>query len=293
MQRKGVIRFMSAFVQAFEAMKGRPRAFLGIALMYFVSMFLFGILAVVLMVVTGFGLLAGLGSQIQSFQTLGVSPGEIVGLVLQNLGNFVIAGVIWLVAFMFAGAFMAAGAMGSAATAIADGVLTGSVERYLASAVRYFWPILLVSVLFALGAIGYWLIVLGIAWILHGVMILAGLWLFLTLLAFALLYMPIGSLAMVSIVLGHHGAAAAYGEAIRLVRQRPLPVMGILLGSGLIELLILLVTSAIFNRFGLAGSLINSFVISCVTLYTNLVWLYFYDGSASSRSVANPPAVPG
>ena len=262
---------MEAFTRAFEAMRARPWHALGLAAILTAGTVVLGMVIAVMVVIFGTSIFSATISDLSAtgLAGLGDAIGSLVGEVLVML-------VLVVVVYGVGSLYMAAGFIGSAASALTSHGLQVDLGTYFAFANRYFWRLLLLGVLFALGTLGLTIVVIAVAWVLRDAGLLLGLWLFLALLAVVLLWVPILSLGGSAAVLDGGSGVDAFSAAFRTVRRRPFEVAAIAVIIAVIGFVVTLVAGELSRPFELLGTLLGVYVGSFLGLFSQLVWLFYY-----------------
>ena len=280
---------MEAFTRAFEAMRARPWQALGLAAILTAGTVVLGVVIVVMVLIFGTSIFSSTVSQfsVTGLAGLGDTLGSLVGEVLVLI-------LLVVVIYGVGSLYMAAGFIGSAASALTSRGMQADLATYFVLANRYFWRLLLLGILFALGSLGLTIVVLAVAWVLRDAGLLLGLWLFLALLATVLLWMPIVSLGGSAAVLDDCSGVDAFSAAFQTVRRRPFEVAAIAIIIAVIGLVVTLVAGELSRPFELLGTLIGVYVGSVLGLFSQLVWLFYYRATwqGERRSVPAGPAAP-
>jgi hypothetical protein len=285
---------MEAFSRAFEAMRARPWHALGLAAILTAGTVVLGVVIAVMVVIFGTSIFSSTMSNLSGtgLAGLGDTISSLVGEVLVLI-------VLVVVVYGVGSLYMAAGFIGSAASALTSRGLQVDLATYFAFANRYFLRLLLLGVLFALASLGLTILVVAVAWVLRDAGLLLGLWLFVALLAVVLLWAPILSLGGSAAVLDDCSGVEAFSAAFRTVRRRPFEVAAISIIIAVIGLVVTLVAGELSRPFELLGTLVGAYVGSVLGLFSQLVWLFYYRAiwQSERRSVpagpASPKAYPG
>lgn len=272
---------MEAFGKALNAMRSRPWQVLGLSLMFAIGSFALFLGVGFLVTLLGWGEIASMHTQFQADRMMG-------SLILQAMSKLAVAILIGVAAYIAGNAYLTAGLYGTAGTVFSEGQLHVSVASFFRFAGRYFGRVLVLNLLFSLGSGAYWLLVGLIAWTIHGVAILMGLWLFIAFVIYVLLFPPVISLGYAAAILENQGGTAALGTGINTVRKTPLPTMGAAFLLGVLWVLVAGIGGPILISMHLLGNLILSLISAVMGLYGQLVWFFFFKAPQHPGVSGNP-----